>query len=100
MAGSRLITISKAELSPNPVQTGKSYVIRVTLEKKAYWLDYPYDYAHDYAKGDESMSVKQYRRSLMARLIRLQKTPAQASTKQPLQLRQNPVIPYLDIIIR
>ena len=58
MAGSRLITISKAELSPNPVQTGKSYVIRVTLEKKAYWLDYPYDYAHDYAKGDESMSVK------------------------------------------
>lgn len=58
MAESRLITISKAELSPNPVQTGKSYVIRVTLEKKAYWLDYPYDYAHDYAKGDESMSVK------------------------------------------
>ena len=58
MAESRLITISKAELDPNPVQTGKSYIVRVTLEKKAYWLDYPYDYAHDYAKGDESMSVK------------------------------------------
>lgn len=58
MAGSRLITISKAELDPNPVQTGKSYIVRVTLEKKAYRLDYPYDYAHDYAKGDESMSVK------------------------------------------
>lgn len=58
MAGSRLITISKAELSPNPVQAGKSYIVRVTLEKKAYRLDYPYDYAHDYAKGDESMSVK------------------------------------------
>lgn len=55
---SRLITISQVELSPNPVQTGKKYVIRVTLEKKAYWLDYPYDYPHDYAKGDESMSVK------------------------------------------
>lgn len=54
MAESRLITISKAELDPNPVQTGKSYIVRVTLEKKAYWLDYPYDYA----KGDESMSVK------------------------------------------
>lgn len=58
MAESRLITISKAELDPNPVQTGKSYIVRVTLEKKAYRLDYPYDYAHDYAKGDESMSVK------------------------------------------
>lgn len=58
MAESRLITISKAELSPNPVQAGKSYIVRVTLEKKAYRLDYPYDYAHDYAKGDESMSVK------------------------------------------
>lgn len=58
MAESRLITISQAEISPNPVQTGKSYVIRVTLEKKAYWLDYPYDYSHDYAKGDQSMSVK------------------------------------------
>ena len=34
MAESRLITISKAELSPNPVQTGKSYVIRATLERK------------------------------------------------------------------
>ena len=60
MAGSRLITISKAELSPNPVQAGKSYIVRVTLEKKAYWLDYPYDYAHDYAKGDESMSCLLY----------------------------------------
>ena len=58
MAESRLITISKAELDPNPVQTGKSYIVRVTLEKKAYRLDYPYDYAHDYAKGDECMSVK------------------------------------------
>ena len=58
MAESRQITISKAELDPNPVQTGKSYIVRVTLEKKAYRLDYPYDYAHDYAKGDESMSVK------------------------------------------
>ena len=58
MEESRLITISKAELDPNPVQTGKSYIVRVTLEKKAYRLDYPYDYAHDYAKGDESMSVK------------------------------------------
>lgn len=84
MAESRLITISKAELDPNPVQTGKSYIVRVTLEKKAYRLDYPYDYAHDYAKGDESMSVK----------------TVQASTKQPLQLRQNPVIHYPDIIIR
>lgn len=54
MAESRLITISKAELDPNPVQTGKSYIVRVTLEKKAYRLDYPYDYA----KGDECMSVK------------------------------------------
>ena len=43
MAESRLITISKAELDPNPVQTGKSYIVRVTLEKKAYRLDYPYD---------------------------------------------------------
>lgn len=61
MAESRLITISKAEISPNPVQVNKSYVIRVTISNRAYGLDYPYNYPYDYTpkrKGDQSMSVK------------------------------------------
>ncbi len=61
MAESRLITISQAEISPNPVQAKKSYVIRVTIANKAYGLDYPYNYPYDYTpkrKGDQSMSVK------------------------------------------
>lgn len=58
MAESRLITISQAEISPNPVQTNKSYVIRVTIANRAYGLDYPYNYPYDYTKGDQSMSVK------------------------------------------
>ena len=61
MAESRLITISQAEISPNPVQVNKSYVIRVTIANRAYGLDYPYNYPYDYTpkrKGDQSMSVK------------------------------------------
>ena len=42
MAESRLITISQAEISPNPVQVNKSYVIRVTIANRAYGLDYPF----------------------------------------------------------
>ena len=38
MAESRLITISQAEISPNPVQVNKSYVIRVTIANRAYGL--------------------------------------------------------------
>lgn len=48
MAESRLITISQAEISPNPVQVNKSYVIRVTIANRAYGLDYPYNYPYDY----------------------------------------------------
>lgn len=93
MAESRLITISKAELDPNPVQTGKSYIVRVTLEKKAYRLDYPYDYAHDYAKGDESMSVKTVQAVINGQTYTLTKTAQTAPARHKKSILSVPSSP-------
>lgn len=56
MAESRLITISQTEISPNPVQVNKSYVIRVTIANRAYGLDYPYNYPYDYTQKKKRRS--------------------------------------------
>lgn len=57
MAESRLIKIANVKLSPNPVTTKGSYLVQVSIESAPVWLDYPYDYAYDYTKGEEDMDV-------------------------------------------